>query len=116
MRVTTENTSELHVEEESERESECEKEERQKKNPAASAAAAASITNSFLALGHKPFGSQRFREIWAEEWSAAGQDPNWIDIMEQTIQRCQSLKVKCQASFSSTNMKLKMDRSRCGTR
>lgn len=100
-KVTNGNTPELHVEEEgeSERESEREKEERQKKNPAAAAPAAASITNSFLALGHKPFGSQRFREIWAEEWSAAGQDPNWTDIMEQTIQRCQSLKVTVPGLF-----------------
>jgi hypothetical protein len=41
----------------------------------------------------------RFQRIWAEEWSAAAADPNWTDIMEQTIQRCKSLSVKVPGLF-----------------
>src|SRR6266478_952251 len=75
-----------------------EKEERQRKKSSASTAPAA-ITNAFFALGHKPFGPRRFQEIWGEEWSAAGEDPNWTDIMERAIQRCQSLRIKVPGLF-----------------
>jgi hypothetical protein len=60
---------------------------------------AAVIVPSFYALGHKPFGPKRFQEVWAEEWSGAGEDTNWTDIMEQTIQRCKSLGVKVPGLF-----------------
>jgi hypothetical protein len=99
-KVTTENTPRLLVEGELE-ELEGEREERQKKQSTAAAAAttASVITNSFNALGHKPFGPQRFQQIWAEEWSTAGEDPNWTDIMERAIQRCQNLGVKVPGLF-----------------
>jgi hypothetical protein len=82
---------------EEESEGKGEKEERQRKKSAAPAPAP--ITNAFFALGHKPFGPRRFQEIWAEEWSTAGDDPNWTDIMERTIQRCQSLRVTVPGLF-----------------
>lgn len=86
------------AEEEEESEEETEREEKQRRNGSA-APSAAIITQAFHALGHKPFGSKRFQEIWGEEWSAAGSDPNWTDIMEQTIQRTNSLKVKVPGLF-----------------
>jgi hypothetical protein len=84
------------TEAEGESEGEVEKEEKQKRN---STAPPAVITQAFDALGHKPFGPKQFQEIWAEELSGAGASPNWTDIMEQTIQRCQSLKVKVPGLF-----------------
>jgi hypothetical protein len=84
------------VEGEIEVEGEREKEERQRRS---AAAAPAAIEQSFFALGHKPFGPRRFQEVWAEEWAAVGEDPNWTDIMERTIQRCQGLKVKVPGLF-----------------
>ncbi len=81
---------------EGEGEGEGEGEERQGRNAAASPAV---ITKAFFALGHKPFGSKRFQEVWAEEWSNAPADPSWTDIMETTIQRCKSLGVKVPGLF-----------------
>lgn len=98
-KVTTESTAMLLVEGELEEKSEGEVEERQRKQNTAAAAAAAAVTNSFYALGHKPFGPQRFQQIWAEEWSTAREDPNWTDIMERAIQRCQSLRIKVPGLF-----------------
>jgi len=80
---------------ESERKGEREEKQRKKSD----AAASPTVTHAFLALGHKPFGHTNFQEIWAEEWSAAGEDPNWTDIMERSIQRCQSLKVPVPGLF-----------------
>jgi hypothetical protein len=94
--ISLESTS-TEVEGELEVETEREKEEGQRRKSAA--AAPAVITNSFYALGHRPFGPERFQQVWAEEWSAAGEDPNWTDIMERTIQRCQDLKVKVPGLF-----------------
>src|SRR5713226_821156 len=82
---------------EEESEGKGEKEERQRKKSATPSPAA--VTNAFFALGHKPFGPQRFQEIWAEEWSAAGEHPNWTDIMERAIQRCQRLGVTVPGLF-----------------
>ena len=82
--TSTEGEGEGELEVETEREKE---EERRQGNTAAPAA----IIKSFFALGHKPFGPKLFQQIWAEEWSAAGEDSNWTDIMERAIQRCQSL-------------------------
>jgi hypothetical protein len=87
-------SNKTEVEEESN--GEVEKEEKQKTS---STASAADITQAFYALGHRPFGPKQFQGIWVEEWSGAGANPNWTDIMEQTIQRCQSLKVKVPGLF-----------------
>jgi hypothetical protein len=81
---------------EGEGELEIEKEKRQKMSNAASAA---QIARAFDALGHKPFGSPQFQNMWAEEYTNAGQDPNWTDVMELAIQRCQSLQVKVPGLF-----------------
>jgi hypothetical protein len=83
---------------EGEGETEGEVEERRKRKSTAAAPATA-ISNSFYALGHKPFGSPKFQQVWAEEWTGAGEDPNWTDIMERTIQRCQSLRAKVPGLF-----------------
>ena len=88
---STSTEGELEVETEREKE-----EEQRQKSTAASPAV---ITNSFFALGHKPFGPKPFQQVWAEEWSAAGEDPNWTDIMERAIQRCQSLRVTVPGLF-----------------
>src|SRR6266851_71545 len=87
------------AEAEEETESETETEKRQKRRNNSAAPSAAIITQAFYALGNKPFGQKEFQTIWAEEWSAAGEDPNWTDIMEQTIQRCKSLRVKVPGLF-----------------
>jgi hypothetical protein len=84
-------STEVEGEKEVEGEREKEKEEGQRRKIVAAPSA---ITNSFFALGHKPFGTKKFQEIWAEEWSAAGNDPNWTDIMEQAIQRCHGQRPK----------------------
>jgi hypothetical protein len=76
-----------------------EKEEKGRRKSIASPSASAAITKSFCVLGHKPFGPPEFQKIWAEEWSSAGEDPSWTDLMERTIQRCQSLKVKVPGLF-----------------
>jgi hypothetical protein len=94
--VSLESTS---TEGEGESEIEAERDQRQRKSSAAAAPSADSISRAFCALGHQPFGSMRFQRIWAEEWSAAAADPNWTDIMEQTIQRCKSLSVKVPGLF-----------------
>jgi len=66
---------------------------------AASAAAPTAITKAFFALGHEPFGPPAFQEIWTEDWSQAGEDPNWTDIMERTIQRCEGVGVTVPGLF-----------------
>jgi hypothetical protein len=91
-RTSTEVEGEVEVEGRREKE----KEETQRRS---AAAAPAAIEQSFLVLGHKPFGPRTFQEIWAEECAAVGEDPNWTDIMERTIQRCHSLKVKVPGLF-----------------
>ncbi len=94
------NVTQRHAAEaEEETESETETEKRQKRRNNSAAPSAAIITQAFYALGNKPFGQKEFQTIWAEEWSAAGEDPNWTDIMEQTIQRCKSLRVKVPGLF-----------------
>jgi hypothetical protein len=98
-KVTTKDDAKLPVEEELEGEGEVEKEKEQRRRRQNTAAASATITKSFLALGHQPFGSRRFQEIWAEEWSTAGEDPQWTDIMERAIQKCQSLKITVPGLF-----------------
>lgn len=87
------------VEEETETEIEREKRQRQTKEVSASAPSPAIITQAFYVLGHKPFGPKEFQTIWAQEWSAVGADPNWTDVMEQTIQRCKSMSVKVPGLF-----------------
>lgn len=86
------------AEEETETETETEEKQRQRKNGSA-APTAAIITQAFYALGHTPFGPKRFQKVWAEEWSAAGEDPHWTDIMERAIQRSKSLRVKVPGLF-----------------
>jgi hypothetical protein len=54
-----------------------------------SASPSAALTRAFYALGHTPFGSRQFQNIWLEQYNQAGNDPNWTDIMEMTIQICQ---------------------------
>jgi hypothetical protein len=54
---------------------------------------------AFRALGHEPFGEEKFRTIWLEGYTAAGENPNWTDIMEGVIQRCKSLHVKIPGLF-----------------
>jgi hypothetical protein len=93
-RVTQRHAAEAEEESEIERE----EEEKQRRNVTA-APSAAIITQAFHDLGHKPFGPKRFQEIWGEEWSAAGSNANWTDIMEQTIQRAKSLKVQVPGLF-----------------
>ncbi len=98
--VTPPSRSVTAVEGEEERDSETEVEKRQRRrNSSAPAASPTVITQAFYALGHKPFGQKEFQTIWAEEWSAAGEDPNWTDIMEQTIQRSKSRQVKVPGLF-----------------
>ena len=92
--VTTESKTRYPPEVEGKLESESEGEERQKNHPSPAA-----ITDSFSALGHKPFGPKAFQESWAQEWSAAGENPNWTDLMEETIQQCRSLGVKVPSLF-----------------
>jgi len=57
------------------------------------------LVRAFLALGHQPFGSQHFQNIWLEQYNQAGNDPNWTDIMEMTIQICQNAHVKVPGLF-----------------
>ncbi len=97
--VTPASRSVTAVEVEGERDSDSEVEKRQRRRNPSAAAPSAAIAQAFYALGQKPFGQKRFQEIWAEEWSAAGEDPNWTDIMEQTIQRAKSLKVQVPGLF-----------------
>ena len=57
------------------------------------------MLRAFLALGHKPFGPPKFQNIWLEQYSQAGEDPNWTDIMEMTIQLCQDSHVTVPGLF-----------------
>ena len=57
------------------------------------------MTLAFRALGHQPFGTADFQRIWLESYQAAGEDPNWTDIMEGAIQRCKSLRVQIPGLF-----------------
>jgi hypothetical protein len=59
----------------------------------------AAMVRAFRALGHKPFGPPRFQEIWLEQYNQAGEDPNWTDIMEMTIQLCDEVKVTVPRVF-----------------
>lgn len=87
---------------EGEVEVEGEVEKRQRKH---SAAVAATIALAFEALreGCVPFGSDRFKVIWAEEYElrmmAGAPVVLWTDTMEKAIQRCQKLKVTVPGRF-----------------
>jgi hypothetical protein len=93
-------TTSTEGEVEREIESEGETERRKPRSPAAAAATTATtVVHAFRALGHEPFGPPEFQEIWTEEWSAAGEDPNWTDLMERAITRCRSLGVSVPGLF-----------------
>ena len=57
------------------------------------------LVRAFLALGHEPFGSGKFQNIWLEQYNQAGPDPNWTDIMERTIQICKGSHVQIPGLF-----------------
>jgi hypothetical protein len=92
---TQSNNTEVEVD--SEVEVDTEREQRQRKG--STAPADRNLILCFQALGHKPFGDAKFQKIWAEEYAGAGSEPNWTDIMEVVIQRCQSLRVTVPGLF-----------------
>lgn len=55
--------------------------------------------HAFRALGHQPFGTKAFQAKWTERYSEAGNDPNWTDIMELTIQECDDNRIKIPGLF-----------------
>lgn len=73
--------------------------EEESKNGQPAATPSRELILAFRALGHEPFGPQKFQGIWLESYSAAGESPNWTDIMENVIQRCKSLGVKIPGLF-----------------
>ncbi len=85
---------------EGEGEVEGEKEEQEEtRRRKTSSTADAAIIEAFLAIGHKPFGEPRFQEIWTANYSSAGADPIWTDIMEATIQQCKRRGVEVPGLF-----------------
>jgi hypothetical protein len=80
-----------------------EKEKKTKKQTTAASSTEVSpnVCQAFRTLGYEqPFGPLEFQEIWADEYSQVKtQDPNWTDVMERTILRCQSQAVKVPSLF-----------------
>jgi hypothetical protein len=62
-------------------------------------APSAALVRAFYALGHTPFGSRRFQNVWLEQYEQAGTDPNWTDIMEMTIQICHDNRITVPGLF-----------------
>ncbi len=56
--------------------------EEEDRSPDGSPASAA-----FASLGTKPFGKPTFKLAWIDHWSKAGTSPDWIDVMEATVER-----------------------------
>jgi hypothetical protein len=85
------------------KEKELEHEKKQKHATAATASVQFSpdVSKAFRALGYEqPFGSQEFQAIWTDEYGQVQTpEPNWTDVMERTIVRCQSSGVKVPSLF-----------------
>jgi len=56
------------------------------------------VAAAFSAMNCEPFGSEKFKRIWTEEWQAPG-NPSFADAMERAIQRCCSLKISVPGRF-----------------
>jgi hypothetical protein len=86
-----------------------EKEREQEKKQKSATAAATSVqfspevATAFRALGYEqPFGVPEFQAIWTDEYTQVqSPNPNWTDVMERTIVRCQSCRVSVPALFFS---------------
>jgi hypothetical protein len=90
-------------EEELTKEKEIEQEQKPKNATSASVSIRFSpeVIEAFRALGHdQPFGPPDFQSIWTDEYTHT-QNPNgkWTDVMERTIVRCQSSRVKVPPLF-----------------
>lgn len=59
---------------------------------------AAAVTAAFATMNCEPYGSVKFKIIWADEWVTPGEH-TFADAMERTIQRCQQLKISVPGRF-----------------
>lgn len=73
------------------------------------AATPETISRAFAAMKCEPFGSEKFRVIWTEEWMRRDVDGMFADYMERAIQRCKSLKVPIPGMFYT--MKREIEKS-----
>jgi hypothetical protein len=113
-KVTPETTPRLPVEGEGEVDGEVEGEvEGEGESAALAPPTLETITKSFAAMKTEPFGSKKFREIWAQEWSRPGTDGSFSDYMETTIQRCKSLRVVIPGLFYQ--MKREIEKTEANT-
>ena len=69
----------------------------------------AAVLQAFESFTHigtkKPFGPERFQEIWAEEYERMGAG-TFTDAMEQTITRCQTESVTVPGLFFQMKRKV----------